>query len=35
MQTFMSNEKGDHTHPQDMMIDAIHLREGAGACRRP
>jgi hypothetical protein len=34
MQTFMSNEKGDHTHIQDMTIDAIHPREGAGARRR-
>ena len=35
MKIFMSNEKGDDTHTQDMMIDAIHPRQGAGACRRP
>jgi len=34
MQIFMSNEKGDDVHPQDMMIDAI-LCEGPGACGRP
>ena len=34
MQTFMSNEKGDHTPRKDMTIDAILHRRGARACRR-